>query len=150
MHLRAADCGARCRNETAMTRLASATTRTTKWWRRHVRSRALQEALAATELLPWSAELLNLLLEELYVDESLEELLGTAPTRLKRRQYPQAIAAALMLRHSWNEDDLAYILGRLGFTAETTVSDVRPTKRHRLAVLSAGTTASRSRVPREY
>ena len=95
--------------------------------------------------------MLNLLFEELHVDESLEELLATAPRLLKRRQYPQAIAAALVLRHSWNEDDLGYILGRLGLTAEPTVSDVRPPARqHRLTVLSAGTTASRSRVPREY
>jgi hypothetical protein len=83
--------------------------------------------LTATESLPWSADLLNLLLEELYVDESLEELLGTAPTRLKTRQYPQAVAAALVLRHSWNEHDLAYILGRLGLTPERSAASISRT-----------------------
>jgi hypothetical protein len=55
-------------------------------------------------------------LEELYVDDGLEELLVKAPSRLQVRQYPQAVAVVLILRHSWRADDLACILERLGLT----------------------------------
>jgi hypothetical protein len=56
------------------------------------------------------------LLEELYVDDGLERLLGKSPSELQIRQYPGAVAAALILRHSWRADDLACILERLGIT----------------------------------
>jgi len=56
------------------------------------------------------------LLEELYVDDGLEGLLGKSPSELQIRQYPGAVAAALILRHSWRADDLACILERLGMT----------------------------------
>lgn len=59
---------------------------------------------------------MEVLLEELYVDDGLEGLLGKPPNELQVRQYPQAIAAALILRHSWRADDLAFILERLGVT----------------------------------
>ena len=59
---------------------------------------------------------MEVLLEELYVDDGLEELLGKSPTELQVRQYPQAVAVALILRHSWRADDLACILERLGVT----------------------------------
>ena len=59
---------------------------------------------------------MEVLLEELYVDDGLEELLGKSPSELQVRQYPQAVAAALILRHSWRADDLACILERLGMT----------------------------------
>ena len=57
---------------------------------------------------------MEVLLEELYADDGLEELLGTPPDKLRVRQYPQAVAVALILRHSWRADDLACILERLG------------------------------------
>ena len=52
-------------------------------------------------------------LEELYVDDHFEELLGRAPGDLRPGQYAQAIAVALILRHSWHPDDLACMLKRL-------------------------------------
>jgi hypothetical protein len=52
-------------------------------------------------------------LEELYVDDHFEELLGRAPGDLRPGQYAQAIAVALILRHSWHADDLACMLKRL-------------------------------------
>jgi hypothetical protein len=58
--------------------------------------------------------LAELLFEELYVNDGLEELLGARVRGLQKRQYPQAIAMALILRHSWRADDLACILKRLG------------------------------------
>src|SRR6188472_1489131 len=78
---------------------------TTKRWRRDVRPRAVRSAVSATASLRWSSSLMEVLLEELYVDDRLEELLGKSPTELRVRQYPQAVAAALILRHSWLADD---------------------------------------------
>jgi hypothetical protein len=57
---------------------------------------------------------LELLIEELYVDESLDDLLGEHPHALPTSRYAEAIAAALILRHSWRADDLTWILERLG------------------------------------
>ena len=58
--------------------------------------------------------LIEALLEELYVDDRFEELLRRAPGELRSREYPQAIAVALILRHSWHPDDLACMVERLG------------------------------------
>ena len=41
---------------------------------------------------------------------------GSRQAELQVRQYPQAVAVALILRHSWRADDLACILERLGLT----------------------------------
>ena len=41
---------------------------------------------------------------------------GRRQAELQVRQYPQAVAVALILRHSWRADDLACILERLGMT----------------------------------
>jgi hypothetical protein len=57
---------------------------------------------------------MKVLLEELYVDEAVQELLGKGPNKLEVRDYPRAVAVALILRHSWRADDLASILERLG------------------------------------
>ena len=79
---------------------------------------------------------MKVLVEELYVDDGLEELLGKAPSRLQVRQYPQAVAVALILRHSWRADDLACILERLGMTngrpwrKSTLARGARRRKRH--------------------
>lgn len=76
---------------------------------------------------------MEVLLEELYVDDGFEDLLGKSPTELRLRQYPQAVAAALILRHSWRADDLACILERLGMTngRKSTLAQVaRRQKRH--------------------
>ena len=62
---------------------------------------------------------MDVLIEELYVEEEFRALLGD-PEVLPRRRYPQAIALALALRHSWRPDDLACILGRLGFRTKLT------------------------------
>jgi len=92
------------------------TNATTKRWRRDVRPRAVRSAVSATAMLRWSPSLMEVLLEELYVDDGLEGLLGKSRSALRVRQYPGAVAAALILRHSWRADDLACILERLGMT----------------------------------
>lgn len=63
--------------------------------------------------LRWSASLLELLLEELYADDSFFTLMGK-PEELAIRRYPQAVAVAIALRHSWRQDDLSELAGRLG------------------------------------
>ena len=89
-------------------------------WRRQVRPKILRSAAVATKSLQWSPKLFEVLLEELHIDASLEELLGRTVRRLPTHRYPQAIALALILRHSWRDDDLADIVERLGLidTAE--------------------------------
>jgi hypothetical protein len=73
---------------------------------------------------------MKVLLEELYVDDGLEGLLGKSPSELQIRQYPGAVAAALILRHSWRADDLACILERLGMTNGRKSTFARRQKRH--------------------
>ena len=88
--------------------------RSTKRWRRDTRPRAIRAAVSATKALRWSSTLIDALLEELYVDDRFAELLGSAPSELRVREYPQATALALILRHSWHPDDLACMVQRLG------------------------------------
>lgn len=86
--------------------------KTAKGWRRDMRPRTVLTVVSATKALRWTPALVEAILEELYVDDHFEELLG-APGKLKARQYPQAIAVALILRHSWHPNDLACMLKRL-------------------------------------
>lgn len=83
-------------------------------WRRDVRPTAVQMATDATRSMPWTPRLLKTLFEELYVDDSVSSLLHVPLRRLEKRRYPEAIAVALIVRHSWRADDLAWILQRLG------------------------------------
>jgi hypothetical protein len=59
--------------------------------------------------LKWSRSLLLLLLEELYVGDEFDALVGR-PEQLSVAQYPEAIAVAIALRHSWRLDDLERIV----------------------------------------
>ena len=86
---------------------------TAKRWRRDTRPQLVRAAVSATKALRWSHPLVEAVLEELYVDDHFEELLGRAPGHLRSGQYAQAIAVALILRHSWHPDDLACMLKRL-------------------------------------
>jgi hypothetical protein len=86
---------------------------TTTNWRRSVRPRLILSAVETTKLTRWSPTLIETVLDELHVAEQCEQLLGAAPRTLRVSQYPQAIALALILRHSWRPDDLAAISKRL-------------------------------------
>ena len=44
-------------------------------WRRDVRQHALRAAVVAVKSMTWSPDLLALLMKEMYVDQSVEELL---------------------------------------------------------------------------
>ena len=85
----------------------------TRRWRRDSRPKSIRVSVSATKGLRWTRSLIEAVLEELYVDDHFEELLGRAPCDLRPRQYAQAIAVALILRHSWHPDDLACMLKRL-------------------------------------
>lgn len=86
---------------------------TTRRWRRDVRPTAVRAAVSATKALRWNRRLIEAVLDELYVDDHFEELLGLAPGDVRPGQYAQAVAVALLLRHSWHPDDLACMLKRL-------------------------------------
>ena len=85
----------------------------TRRWRRDIRPKSVRAAVSATKGIRWTRPLMEAVLEELYVDDHFEELLGRAPGDLRPGQYAQAVAVALILRHSWHPDDLACMLKRL-------------------------------------
>ena len=73
----------------------------------------LRKATTATTRLDWSPALLATLLDELDEYDGIEWLLGPDRKDLDVDAYPQAIALALILRHSWQPDDLDWILESL-------------------------------------
>lgn len=82
-------------------------------WRTQLRPRALQLIASRTAKLPWSRVLVTTLLEELNIDGTFTELVGRTQG-LPTRRYPQAIAVALALRHSWRREELVKFAKRLG------------------------------------
>jgi len=62
--------------------------------------------------LRWTPQLLQLLLEELYVEEEIASLLGSINTD-DEHTIPQIVAVAIALRHSWRMDDFYRIVRRL-------------------------------------
>jgi hypothetical protein len=89
--------------------------RHTMAWRNDQRAQSLQLFTERSKHLIWSPALLRLLLEELWIEDELVSLIG-APGRLSVSRYPQAIAVALALRHSWRPDDLRGVAKRLGIS----------------------------------
>jgi hypothetical protein len=87
-------------------------------WRRELRPRAMRLMAARTRHLAWSRALVSVLLDELQPDDLFAEIVG-APNRLAPSQFPQAVAIALLLRHSWRQADLTQIARRLGITLRT-------------------------------
>ncbi len=87
-------------------------------WREQVRPRAMRLFAARTAKLHGSRALLKLLVEELYPDDLFTELVGNLD-RVPRRRWPQVVAIAIALRHSWRRDGLARIAKRLGVSLTT-------------------------------
>ena len=83
-------------------------------WRRLTRPVILENFLKHTRDLRWSRELIDLLLDELHVSDEFDDLIGRVPPSAPVN-YPQLVALAVILRHSWYPEDLARII------AETTV-----------------------------
>ncbi len=77
-------------------------------WREESRHQALVDFARRTRGLKWSKQLFLLLLEELYIGDEFDEIIGR-PEKFASSRYPQAIAFAIALRHSWRPDDLAAI-----------------------------------------
>src|ERR1700676_3009671 len=81
-------------------------------WREQLRPRAMRLFAARTAKLHGSRELVKLLVEELYPDDLFTELVGDLD-RVPLRRWPQVVAIAVALRHSWRRGGLARIARRL-------------------------------------
>src|SRR6188472_3427198 len=78
-------------------------------WREELRPRALRSFAASTAKLRWSRALLKLVVRELHPDDLFSELIGNLD-RLPPRRWPQVVALAVALRHSWRQNGLAWIV----------------------------------------
>src|SRR3954454_25396481 len=77
-------------------------------WREALRPQALRLFAARTATLRWSRARLKLVVRDLYPADLFAELIGNLD-RIPRRRWPQVVALAVALRHSWREDALAQI-----------------------------------------
>ena len=96
-------------------------------WREELRPRALRLFAARTTKLQWSRALLKLVVHELYPDDLFSELIGNLD-RVPSRRWPQVIALAVALRHSWRQDGLTRLVRSLRIT---TASSPKRTHRRR-------------------
>jgi hypothetical protein len=86
-------------------------------WRRLTRPLILDHFVDRTRDLSWSRELIDLLLDELHVSDEFDDLIGRIPPA--QINYPQLVALALVLRHSWFPEDLARITAALELPSST-------------------------------
>jgi hypothetical protein len=98
-------------------------------WREQLRPRAMRLFAARTAKLHGSRELLKLLVEELYPDDLFTELVGDLD-RVPLRRWPQVVAIAVALRHSWRRGGLASIARRLHVSLAAPTLNDRSTRRH--------------------
>jgi hypothetical protein len=84
------------------------------------RQRILRELAAASCDATLDRRVFTFLLDELAVDETFAGLVGE-PTHISEREYGHAIVVALLLRHSWREDDLEHCAKRLGIVEQRSV-----------------------------
>ena len=82
-------------------------------WRTEDRDHWLRRFAAGAAQLTWNQQLLAVLLDELWIDETFVDLVGE-PSQLPETRYPEAVAVALLLRHSWRPDDLVQVSQKLG------------------------------------
>jgi len=94
-------------------------------WREELRPYALRLFAARTAKLPWSRALLKLVVRELYPDDLFTELIGNLD-RVPRHRWPQVVALAIALRHSWRRDGLAKIATTLHVARHSADDTVRP------------------------
>jgi hypothetical protein len=100
----------------------------TERWREELRPRALRLFAAHTTKLPWSRALLKLVVHELYPDDLFSELIGNLE-RVPRRRWPQVIALAVALRHSWRQDGLTRLVRSLRITTASSPVRTHPRRR---------------------
>lgn len=84
-------------------------------WREESRTPALEALLQQTKGLKLTRGLLLLLLEELSIDDEFDQIVGN-PDDLPSSRFPQAIAMAIALRHSWRPDDIESVVEALTAT----------------------------------
>src|SRR5262249_10861324 len=88
-------------------------------WRRELRPRAIHLIASRTTTLTWTRALVRLLLDELQSEDDLfSEIVGPLD-RIPPKRFPQAVAIALALRHSWLQADLTRIANRLRISLTT-------------------------------
>lgn len=87
-------------------------------WREESRISELRRLLRSTANLKLTRELLLLVLEELAIDDDFDELVGD-PEAIPTARFPQAIAMAIVLRHSWRWDDLQSVAEALDLPSNT-------------------------------
>jgi hypothetical protein len=97
-------------------------------WRAEVRPRVMRRFAARATTLPWSRALLKEIVEELHPDALFTELVGNLD-RVPQRQWPQVLAIAVALRHSWRRDALTRIARRLRISLTTTPGHERTPSR---------------------
>ena len=88
-------------------------------WRRLTRPLILNDFLGRARDLCWSRELIDLLLDELHVSDEFDDLIGRVPPSAPVN-YPQLLALALVLRHSWFPEDLTRIIAETGVEPSAT------------------------------
>ena len=86
-------------------------------WRNERRYQSLRLFAERSKQLKWSPSLLAFLLDELWTERELR-LFVESLNRLPRSRYPQAVAVALALRHSWRQDHLQLAAKRLGLPTD--------------------------------
>ena len=114
----------------------------TERWREELRPRALRLFAARTTKLQWSRALLKLVVRELYPDDLFSELIGNLD-RVPSRRWPQVIALAVALRHSWRQDGLTRIVRSL--RVRTASSRVQTHQRRKLPASPTSNQRRRSR-----
>ena len=77
------------------------------------RLQALADFAQTARGLKWTKPLFLLLLDELYVGDEFDEIIGP-PERLPAARHPEAMAFAVALRNSWRPDALAGVADALG------------------------------------
>jgi hypothetical protein len=85
-------------------------------WQRRVRPQILHTLIDTTHDLSWSRRLINLLLDELHISDDFDRLIGPTARR-PAADFPQLLAIAVLLRHSWCPRDLARTARRLGLSS---------------------------------
>lgn len=117
-------------------------------WRSRRRPQILRTLVDQTSDLSWSRRLITLLLEELHVSDEFDDLVDSIdPPR--PQQYPQLVAIAVFLRHSWFPEDLDRIAVWLGLPS-TLLTEPASTSSPQSATADrtcGSTRATRSRSP---
>src|SRR3954452_17957142 len=94
-------------------------------WREELRLRALRLFASRTTKLQWTRALLKLVVRELHPDDLFAELIGNLD-RVPRRRWPQVVALAVALRHSWRQHWLARIVRSLHVQRQSAEDTIPP------------------------